>query len=161
MYVYVYIYIYIYISTCVYIYIYIYIYHWPAKGEPQKGNAQKGTMSLLRACSVTSCCGCCWTVVNVTCNRIRYPHVTAHTCPWTGRRLSFWRGEDKVGNPHRAQIARFELFELNFFELILLLKLDKHLPVEQFEAAVSQSTVPSPPLKVARAEDASCKHNMI
>ena len=30
------------------------------------------------------------------------------------------------------------------FELILLLKLDKQLPVERFEATVSQSTVPSP-----------------
>ena len=32
------------------------------------------------------------------------------------------------------------------FELILLLKLDKQFPVEQFEPTVSQSTVPSPPL---------------
>ena len=37
-------------------------------------------------------------------------------------------------------INQFELFEL-----ILLLKLDKRLPVEQFQAAVSPSTVPSPP----------------
>ena len=50
------------------------------------------------------------------------------------------RGDDKVGNPHRAQISQFELFEL-----VLLLKLDKQFPVEQFEATVSQSTVPSPP----------------
>ena len=39
------------------------------------------------------------------------------------------RGDDTVGNPHRSQIYQFELFELN---------------CEQFEAAVSQSTVPSP-----------------
>ena len=52
----------------------------------------------------------------------------------------FGREDGAVGNPHRAQISRFELFEL-----ILLLKLDRQLPVEQFEAAVSQSTVPSPP----------------
>ena len=50
--------------------------------------------------------------------------------------------KDPVGNPNRAQISQFELFEL-----ILLLKYDKQLPVEQFEATVSQSTVPSPPLK--------------
>ena len=50
------------------------------------------------------------------------------------------RGDDKVGNPHRTQIYRFELFEL-----ILLLELDKQFPVEQVEATVSQSTVPSPP----------------
>ena len=36
----------------------------------------------------------------------------------------------------------FSKFEL--FDLILLLKLDKQFPVEQFEATVSQSTVPSP-----------------
>ena len=33
-------------------------------------------------------------------------------------------------------------FEL--FELVLLLKLDKQLPAEQFKATASQSTVPSP-----------------
>ena len=49
------------------------------------------------------------------------------------------RGDDRVEDPHRAQISQFELFEL-----ILLLKLDKQFPVEQFEARVSQSTVPSP-----------------
>ena len=51
---------------------------------------------------------------------------------------TFGRGDDAVGNPHRAQIYEFELFGL-----ILLSKL-KQLPVEQFEATVSQSTVPSP-----------------
>ena len=45
-----------------------------------------------------------------------------------------------VGNPHRAQISRFELRELT-----LSFRLDKRFPVERFEAAVSQSTVPSPP----------------
>ena len=57
----------------------------------------------------------------------------------------FGRGDDTVGKPHRAQISQFELFEL-----VLLLKLNKRFPVEQFEAAVSQSTVitvPSPPSK--------------
>ena len=44
---------------------------------------------------------------------------------------------DTVGRPpHRAQISRCELLEL-----ILFLKLDKQLPVERFEATVSQSTV--------------------
>ena len=42
---------------------------------------------------------------------------------------------------NRSRIAQFELFEL-----ILLLKSDEQFPVEQFEATVSQSTVPSPPL---------------
>ena len=51
------------------------------------------------------------------------------------------RGDDTVGNPRRAQIDQCELLEL-----VLLLKLDKQFPVEQFEVTVSQSTVPSPPL---------------
>ena len=55
--------------------------------------------------------------------------------------ILFGRGNDAVGNPHRAQISQFEPFEL-----ILLLKFNKQFPVEQFEATVSQSTVPSPPL---------------
>ena len=55
----------------------------------------------------------------------------------------FGRWHDTVGHPYRAQISQLELFEL-----ILLLKLDKLLPVEQFEATVSQSTVPSPPLNI-------------
>ena len=59
------------------------------------------------------------------------------------RKGSFGRGDDTVGNHHRAQVSQFE-----FFELILLLKYDKQFPVGQFEATVSQSTVPSPPLMV-------------
>ena len=34
------------------------------------------------------------------------------------------------------------VIELKFVKLILLLKLDQQFPVEQFEATVSQSTVP-------------------
>ena len=64
-----------------------------------------------------------------------------HLCP------CFRRGDDTVGNPHRAQIYKFELFEL-----IPLLKLDKQLLVEQFEATVSQSTVPSTTLTVAKVK---------
>ena len=41
----------------------------------------------------------------------------------------FGRGDDTVGNPHRAQISQFEVFELN-----LVWKLDKQFPVEQLEA---------------------------
>ena len=59
--------------------------------------------------------------------------------------LLFGRGDDTVENPHRAQISPFELFEL-----IPVLKLDKEFPVEQFEAAVSQSTAPSPPLRLVQ-----------
>ena len=49
-------------------------------------------------------------------------------------------GDDTVGNPHRAQISRFELFEL-----ILLLKADQRFSIERFEATVCQSAVPFPP----------------
>ena len=45
------------------------------------------------------------------------------------------RGDDTVGNPRRAQTLQFEPFEL-----ILLSKLGKQLPVEQFEATVSRTT---------------------
>ena len=48
------------------------------------------------------------------------------------RCVSFGRGDDTVGNPHRTQICIFE-----FVELIPLLKLYKQLSVEQFEATVS------------------------
>ena len=63
-----------------------------------------------------------------------------------GQAHKFGTGDDTVGNPRRAQMYQFELFEL-----ILLLKLDKHFPVEQFEATVSQSTVPFPPLRNQKA----------
>ena len=56
----------------------------------------------------------------------------------------FGRGDDAVGNPQRAQIVQFELFELT-----LSLKLDRQLSIEQFEATVCQSAVPSPPLRYA------------
>ena len=55
----------------------------------------------------------------------------------------FGRGDDTVGNPHRAQISQFQLFEFS-----LLLKLDKRFSIEQFEPTVSQSIVSSPPLLV-------------
>ena len=61
------------------------------------------------------------------------------------------RGDDTVGNPHRAQISQFE-----FFELILSLKSDKQFPVEQFETTVSRSTVPSSPLKCASPWRTGC-----
>ena len=58
---------------------------------------------------------------------------------------SLGRPDDTVGNPHRAQISQFELFEL-----ILLLQLDKRFSIERFEPTVSQSAVPSPPLRRPR-----------
>ena len=67
------------------------------------------------------------------------------------RSAQIGRGDDTVGTPHRAQSSQFELFEL-----ILLLKVDKQITVEQFEATVSQSAVPSPLLEVQVAIAAVC-----
>ena len=52
----------------------------------------------------------------------------------------FGRVDDTVGNPRRARLSQFELLEL-----ILLLELDRQVPVERFEPTASQSTVSSPP----------------
>ena len=49
-----------------------------------------------------------------------------------------------VGNPHPAQIAQFELFEL-----VAVSELYNQFPVERFQATVSQSTVPFAPLTMA------------
>ena len=54
--------------------------------------------------------------------------------------INLGRGEDTLGNPHQGQVSQSELCEF-----ILSLKLDKQLSIEQFEATLSQSTVPSPP----------------
>ena len=48
-------------------------------------------------------------------------------------------GDDAVGSPPRAQISYFE-----FFELVIFLKADRRLSVEQFEATASQSRVSHP-----------------
>ena len=74
--------------------------------------------------------------------RGRAPHVCLQFRPDSAPCLhTIGEGElDAVGNPHRAQISRFDLVEL------ILLKLDRRFPVEPFEATVSQSTVPCPPL---------------
>ena len=53
--------------------------------------------------------------------------------------------DNAVANPRRAQSYKFELFEL-----VLLLRLGKRFPVEPFEASVSRSTAPSPPLTPVR-----------
>ena len=71
--------------------------------------------------------------------------------------MALGRGDDTVGNPHRAQIVQFELFEL-----ILLLKSDKRLPVEQFEATVSQSKEGTlPPLLSALARGHTHADNLL
>ena len=64
-------------------------------------------------------------------------------CKWvrpTRTRPILGRGDDVVGNPHRAQnlsipVFRAQISQSEFFELVLLLKLAKLSPVEQFEAS--------------------------
>ena len=56
---------------------------------------------------------------------------------WTGR--NFGRGDDAVGSPRRAQISQFDLFKL-----VLLLRLDKQIPVESNIILIN---TPSPPTK--------------
>ena len=46
-------------------------------------------------------------------------------------------------------LIELNVYQFELFELILLLKLDRRFPVQQFEPTVSQSAVPSPPLQVS------------
>ena len=64
--------------------------------------------------------------------------------PAQGWYAQIGRGDDTVGNPHRAQLSQL-------FELVLLLEVDEQSSIEQFEAAVSRSTVPSPSLNTCLA----------
>ena len=109
---------------CIYIYIYIYIYMYVCM-----------YVYIYIYIYIYHCekCIIMWKVPNQETSR---KETRGRILP-----IDFRRGYDTVGNPHRTQISQFELFEH-----ILVLKLDKRFPVEQFEAAVSQSTVPSPPL---------------
>ena len=75
------------------------------------------------------------------CSRSARPSSTPSTRRASSAAPALGRGDDTVGDPHRAQIVQFDLFEF-----ILLSKLGKQFSVEQFEAAVSQWAVPFPPL---------------
>ena len=57
------------------------------------------------------------------------------------------RPKSEGGRIRSETLIELKFLDSSFFELVLLPKLDKRLPAEQFEATVSQSTVPSPPLK--------------
>ena len=60
------------------------------------------------------------------------------------RAAIFGRGGRSGRKPLSSSNFRAQIYRFALFELILLLKLDKRFPVEQFEATASQSTVPSP-----------------
>ena len=132
------------------IYVYIYIYIYNATGGLEHGEFPEGRPEVRYVRRTPMYVICMYMCV--------YIYIYIHTsivsyimlyyimlCYYIiyADAASHGRGDDTVGNPHRAQNYKFE-----FFELILLLKLDEQLPVKQFEAAVSQSTVPSPPLSL-------------
>ena len=55
------------------------------------------------------CCLCCFGC----CRRRRCCHSPHRHCSYLCSSY-FGRGDDMVGNPHRAQICQFDLFELNY-----------------------------------------------
>ena len=72
----------------------------------------------------------------------RQYHAAADAAARRGPGGVLGRGDDTVGDPHRAQIPQFELFEL-----ILLLRLIRQtFPCRAIRGnSISRSTVPSPP----------------
>ena len=90
-------------------------------------------MTLELACRISGTC-----VISTLKSQTYERQESAQYCYSAGC-VCFGRGDDTAGNPHRAQISQFELFER-----VLLSKLDKQFPLELIEAAASQSTVPSP-----------------
>ena len=132
------IYIYICMYVCIYIYIYIYIYIHSIIVIPPSGHLAgcltgRPQNQSLCSSSLPVHVPLCVAPLLFKSSSIKFLYLYTNV----------GRGDDTVGNPRRAQICQFELFEL-----ILLLKLDKQFPVEQFEANISQSTVPSPPLRM-------------
>ena len=113
----------IYIYICIYIYIYIYAYTWarrpflppPALARALPGAPREYINSNSSSSSSSSSIG---------------------------------RGDDSVGNPYRAQISQFELLEhypFVYWDWTNGSLSSNSRQVDRFEAAVSQSAVPSPP----------------
>ena len=144
----------------IYMYIYIYIYTqqndlmqgrlvpwccgWPRRcrsGSSRPGRSEGGSFMCIYIYIYMYICICIYAYYASDNFRI-------DSLSWGGacrglevaEMQSIRRGDDVVGNPHRAQISQSELFELT-----LVSKVSKQFPVERFEATVSQSTVPSPP----------------
>ena len=122
---YLYVYIYIYMYTYIYIHIYIYIY--------------------------------VYTYIYIYMSLSLYIYICIHTYIYIYIYIYRKGGcDDTVGNPHRAQISSFELFELKIINASLSSLLPSYLnqansslssKSRRFEAAVSQSAVPSPTLR--------------
>ena len=149
MYVCTYIYIYTYVYICIHIYIYI---HASSGGQRGKGRPardarspgperQVGRASPLKV-RISEGLGPFSHIELLKTGRS--PPVPPSSCPpkatppWPPQ---LGRGDDTLGNPHRAQISQLE-----HFELILLLKVNKQFSIERFEPTASQSKVSSPPL---------------
>ena len=138
-YIYIYIYVFIYVYTCMYVCMYVYVHIY--------------IYIYLCICSyiciyMCVCMYVCIYIYTHTCIYV-YVYVYVYVCMYVYiyiyisiQRIGAWlgRGDDTVGKPDRTQFFQFELFELIFWS-----ELVKQLPVEQFEATVSQSAVPSPP----------------
>ena len=93
---------------------------------------------MLICMNISSCISVNVTVANTSTDAKTDTHTFAVRAIWVFTQAMFGTGDAAVGNPHRAQLVQFELFEL-----IVLLKSDSKFPVQQFEATASQSTVPS------------------
>ena len=131
-----------YISLSLYIYIYIYIYIH--KGVP-------GVLAVHPRGDEVSCqghnnqdiCIYIYTYLHIHLSLSLYIYIYIDRYRYRYRYRYRFRtrkgGDHAVGNPRRARIYQFELFEL-----FLSSNIDKQLLVEQFEATVSQSTVRSP-----------------
>ena len=130
MYVYIYIYIFMYMYMYVYIYIYIYIH------------AHNMYICWLHTCG------------HERRSPRRPPRRPAagglkSSCASDDRGPSEG-GDDAVGNPRRAQISQFELFEV-----FVLSEVCNQFSIEQFEPAASQSEASSPPILVIVARPLS------
>ena len=112
-----------------YIYIYIYLLH-RSRAE------HTAHVAIISSAAVASFIPAAATVTRAIIVAISIATITVSITI----AVLFGRGDDTVGNPHRAQISQFELFEL-----LLSLKLDKQFSIEQFEPTASRSTVSSPP----------------
>ena len=149
---------YMYVCVCIYIYIYTIILVAPPKGTATScsGSARPSSWSpgmiiilssytiillLLLSLLIMLLSSLLLLLLLSICYSIG-PE-SGRLLPGRRRSAVLERGDDAVGNPHRAQISQFQLFQL-----ILLSKLDKQFYLEPFEATVSQSRAPSPPSQV-------------
>ena len=133
-------YMYIYICICIYIYIYLFMYtHIRSSTFASSASeaSPRVVLSLKRRDSdypgsLRRLFRMGDRLVAVQNGSSSHPHGPSPShLMLRGKGLTtFGRGDETVGDPHRAQIYQFELFKL-----ILLSNLYKQFPVEQFEAA--------------------------